>query len=286
MTTRRKFLKTAGIAGAAQGSWAARPLADRIALVREGIARLRDMNDEVVPELARMMGRPVRHGGEIGGVEERAFYMADIAEASLAPSIVEDSPAFERRILREPQGVVLVVSPWNYPYLTAVNTVAPVLIAGNAVLLKGATQTLLAGERLARAFHEAGVPKNVFQNVFLDHATTSSLIASRSFGFVNFTGSVCGGQAIERVAAGTFTGVGLKLGGKDPGYVLEDADVEAAAETLINGAMFNSGQCCCGIKRIYVHRRHYMTPSSTRRGRSSTAMFLATRSTARRRWGR
>ncbi len=259
----RPTLSAAQVAGAietaraAQYSWAARPLSDRIALVRAGVARLRDMNDEAVPELAHMMGRPVRYGGEIGGVEERAFYMADIAEESLSPFVVEDSPAFERRILREPQGVVLVVSPWNYPYLTAINTVAPALIAGNAVLLKGATQTLLAGERLARAFHEAGVPQEVFQNVFLDHQTTSDLIAGRSFGFVNFTGSVGGGQAIERAAAGTFTAVGLELGGKDPGYVLEDADVEAAAETLIDGAMFNSGQCCCGIERIYVHRRHY-----------------------------
>ena len=241
----------------AQPGWAARPLADRVAVVRAGVARLRDMNDETVPELARMMGRPVRYGGEIGGVEERASYMADIAEEALAPFVVEDSPAFERRILREPQGVVLVVSPWNYPYLTAINTVAPALIAGNAVLLKGATQTLLAGERLARAFHEAGVPEDVFQNLYLDHATTSELIARRSFGFVNFTGSVSGGQAIERAAAGTFTGVGLELGGKDPGYVLDDADVDAAVETLIDGAMFNSGQCCCGIERIYVHRRHF-----------------------------
>ncbi|WP_206057392.1 aldehyde dehydrogenase family protein [Nitratireductor sp. XY-223] len=241
----------------AQPGWVARPLADRVALVRAGVARLRDMNDEVVPELARMMGRPVRYGGEIGGVEERASYMADIAEEALAPFVVEDGPAFERRILREPQGVVLVVSPWNYPYLTAINTVAPALIAGNAVLLKGATQTLLAGERLARAFHEAGVPEDVFQNLYLDHQTTSELIARRSFGFVNFTGSVSGGQAIERAAAGTFTGVGLELGGKDPGYVLDDADVDGAAETLIDGAMFNSGQCCCGIERIYVHRRHY-----------------------------
>lgn len=240
-------------ARAAQRAWAARPLDDRIALVRAGVARLRDMNDEAVPELAHMMGRPVRYGGEIGGVEERASYMADIAEEALAPFVVEDSSAFERCILREPQGVVLVVSPWNYPYLTAINTVAPALIAGNAVTLKGATQTLLAGERLVRAFHEAGVPQDIFQNVFLDHATTSDLIARRSFGFVNFTGSVAGGQAIERAAAGTFTGVGLELGGKDPGYVLDDADVDAAAETLIDGAMFNSGQCCCGIERIYVH---------------------------------
>ncbi len=244
-------------ARAAQADWAARPLADRVDLVRKGIARVGEMNDEIVPELARMMGRPVRYGGEFGGFEERGSHMADIAEAALAPIVIESSDAFERRIEREPHGVVLVIAPWNYPWMTAINTVAPALIAGNTVMLKHATQTLLVGERMVRAFVEAGVPADVFQNVFLDHDTTSALIAARSFDFVNFTGSVGGGQAMERAAAGTFTPLGLELGGKDPGYVLEDADPAAAAAGLIDAAMFNSGQCCCGIERIYVHESLY-----------------------------
>jgi len=241
----------------AQGAWAARPLEDRIALVQAGVARLGAMNAEVVPELARMMGRPVRYGGEFGGVKERADHMASIAESALAPREIEASDRFVRRIRREPQGLVLVIAPWNYPYMTAINTVVPALIAGNAVLLKHATQTLLVGERMARAFHEAGVPEEVFQNVFLDHDATAALIAARSFGFVNFTGSVAGGRAVERAAAGTFTALGLELGGKDPGYVMADADLDAAADTLIDGAMFNSGQCCCGIERIYVAAEVY-----------------------------
>lgn len=236
----------------AHSGWAARPIDERIALVRAGVARLGELNDEIVPELAHMMGRPVRYDGEFGGVKERADYMADIAVDALAPIVIEQSDRFERLIRREPHGVVLVVAPWNYPYLTAINTVAPALIAGNAVVLKHASQTLLAGERLVQAFTEAGVPANVLQNVFLDHATTEALIAAGSFGFVNFTGSVGGGRAIERAAAGTFTALGLELGGKDPGYVTNDADLDAAADTLIDGAMFNSGQCCCGIERIYV----------------------------------
>jgi acyl-CoA reductase-like NAD-dependent aldehyde dehydrogenase len=239
-------------AKSAQSDWAARPLTERIDLVQAGVANLGAMNADIVPELAWMMGRPVRYGGEFGGVEERTGYMADIAADTLAPIVAEDSPAFERRIVREPHGVVLVIAPWNYPYLTAINTVAPALIAGNAVVLKHASQTLLVGERMVRAFHEAGVPADVFQNLFLDHETTGELIAARSFGFVNFTGSVGGGQAIERAAAGTFTSLGLELGGKDPGYVMEDADLDAAVATLVDGAMYNSGQCCCGIERIYV----------------------------------
>lgn len=246
-------------ARAGQSAWAARPMSERIELVRAGVDRLGKMNDEVVTELAHMMGRPVRYGGEFGGFNERASYMADIAEEALKPMIVEDSDAFERRILREPLGLVLVVAPWNYPYMTAINTVAPALIAGNMVILKHATQSLLVGERMVRAFNEAGIPEDVFQNVFLDHDVTSALIADNSFDFVNFTGSVGGGQSMERAAAGTFTGVGLELGGKDPGYVMEDANLDAAVDTLIDGAMFNSGQCCCGIERIYVHESLYDT---------------------------
>ena len=246
-------------ARAAQNDWAARPLTERIERVMAGVARIGAMNDEIVPELAHQMGRPIRYGGEFSGFEERAAYMAKIAADALAPKVVEDSAAFHRMIKRVPQGVVLVVAPWNYPFMTAINTIAPALIAGNAVVLKHASQTPLVGERLAQAFHTAGVPEDVFANVFLDHDTTSDLIAARSFGFVNFTGSVAGGQAIERAAAGTFTGLGLELGGKDPGYVCDDADLDAAAETLIDGAMFNSGQCCCGIERIYVAEQHFDT---------------------------
>ncbi len=244
-------------ARAAQVDWAARPLDERVELVRGGVARLGAMNDEIVRELARMMGRPVRFGGEFGGVEERTEHMATIAREALAPMVVADGADFRRVVKREPHGVVLVVAPWNYPYLTAINTVAPALIAGNAVVLKHATQTLLAGERMVRAFTEGGVPADVFQNVFLDHDTTSALIGAGAFGFVNFTGSVAGGQAIERAAAGTFTALGLELGGKDPGYVTDDADLDAAVATLMDAAFYNSGQCCCGIERIYVARERF-----------------------------
>jgi acyl-CoA reductase-like NAD-dependent aldehyde dehydrogenase len=244
-------------ARAAQPAWAARPLADRIALVRAAVAEVGKDTDRMALELAHQMGRPVRYGGEFGGFEERALHMAGIAEAALAPLIIEDSDQFLRKIEREPHGVVFVVAPWNYPYMTAINTVAPALIAGNTVILKHSTQTLQVGERLAEAFYAAGIPRDVFQNVFLDHDTTSALIAARSFDFVNFTGSVGGGRAMERAAAGTFTPVSTELGGKDPGYVRADADLDAAVDGLMDGAMFNSGQCCCGIERIYVHESLY-----------------------------
>jgi len=241
----------------AQSEWSQRSIAERTAVVQAGVAAVGAMNDDIVPELAWQMGRPVRYGGEFGGFEERANYMAEIAERALSPIEVADDAEFRRYIKRVPHGVVLVVAPWNYPYMTAINTVAPALIAGNTVMLKHASQTPLVGERMAQAFQSAGVPQEVFQNVFLDHDTTSSLIAAGSFGFVNFTGSVGGGIAMEKAAAGTFTGLGLELGGKDPGYVMEDADLDAAVDTLVDGAMFNSGQCCCGIERIYVAETLY-----------------------------
>ncbi len=145
-------------ARAAQKDWAARPLADRIALVTAGIAALADQKDRIVEEIAWQMGRPTRYGGEFGGVNERTAYMAAIAEDALAPTIIEASDKFERRIEREPVGVVFVMAPWNYPYLTAINTIVPALIAGNAVILKHASQTLLVGERLAEALHAGWRP--------------------------------------------------------------------------------------------------------------------------------
>ena len=236
----------------AQRKWNMRPIEERIELVKAGVAAIGAMNEEIVPEIAWQMGRPIRYGGEFGGFNERASYMADIAIDALAPIEIENSNNFKRVIKRVPHGLVLVVAPWNYPFMTAINTVAPALIAGNAVMLKHASQTPLVGERLAKAFHSVGIPRDIFQNVFLDHDTTSALISDRAFDFINFTGSVSGGVAMEKAAAGTFTGIGLELGGKDPGYVMEDANLDAAVETLIDGAMFNSGQCCCGIERIYV----------------------------------
>ena len=237
-----------------QKIWVKVPLHERIQLVEAGVNKLEESNDQIINELAWQMGRPISYGGEFNGVHERASYMASIAADALNDITIENSSAFKRIIKRIPHGVVLVIAPWNYPYMTAINTIVPALIAGNSVVLKHASQTPLVGERLVNAFHAAGVPKDVFQNLFLDHQTTSKLISAKSFNFVNFTGSVAGGKAIEVAASGTFTHLGLELGGKDPGYVMEDADIINAVETLIDGSMFNSGQCCCGIERIYVNK--------------------------------
>lgn len=241
----------------AQAGWAALSIAERAKYCSAALAALAAMNDELVPEIAWQMGRPVRYGGENGGVQERGQYMINIAEEALMPLVPEEKDGFRRYVKHVPLGVVMVIAPWNYPYLTAVNTIIPALMAGNTVILKHATQTLLAGERFAKAFEIAGLPKGVFSNVVLGHATTEALLASGTIDHVNFTGSVGGGRAIEKAAAGTFMSIGLELGGKDPAYVLPDVNVEHAVANLVDGAFFNSGQCCCGIERIYVHEAVY-----------------------------
>jgi acyl-CoA reductase-like NAD-dependent aldehyde dehydrogenase len=202
------------------------------------------------------MGRPVSQApGELKrGFHERAMYMCDIAEQSLADIAVPEKPGFKRFIRREPLGVVFVVAPWNYPWLTSVNAVLPALLAGNSVILKMAAQTPLVAERYAEAFKAAGLPQGVFQHLVLDHSQVAKVIGDPRIAFVAFTGSVPGGHAVQQAVAKRFIGTGLELGGKDPGYVRADADLAFAVENLVDGAYFNSGQSCCGVERIYVEK--------------------------------
>ncbi len=245
-------------ARAAQREWAARSVGERAEFCRRAVDAMNAMSDRVITELAWQMGRPVRYGaGELRGFTERASHMIAIAPESLADVQVAEKEGFDRFIARVPLGIVLVVAPWNYPYLTAVNSIIPALLAGNAVILKHATQTMLVGERFQDAFDAAGLPAGLFTNLVLTHDASSALLSSRSVNQVNFTGSVAGGRQIERAAAGTFIGIGLELGGKDPAYVRADANLAHAIENIVDGAFFNSGQSCCGIERVYVDRRVY-----------------------------
>jgi acyl-CoA reductase-like NAD-dependent aldehyde dehydrogenase len=233
-------------------AWRTVPITERKRYILAFLDALVAMNDEIAVELAWQMGRPVRYGGEKGSVEDRVRALIDMAEEALEPYVPPEKPGFRRYIAREPLGVVMVVAPWNYPFLTAVNSVVPGLLAGNAIILKHASQTLLVGERFAEAFRRAGLPKGLFHNLVLSHAQSETLIASGRVDHVAFTGSVSGGRAIEAAAAGTFASTGLELGGKDPAYVRADAKLDHAVENLVDGSFYNSGQSCCGIERIYV----------------------------------
>jgi acyl-CoA reductase-like NAD-dependent aldehyde dehydrogenase len=246
------------VARKAQAEWKRVPVAERARILSKAIDAMLAMREEIAPELAWQMGRPVRYGGgELNGFEERARAMIALAETALAPIVPEPKQGFKRYVAREPVGIVLTVAPWNYPYLTAVNSVVPALMAGNAVILKHAAQTLLVGDRFQQAMDRAGLPKGLFRTLTLSHDDTTRLIGSGTVDQICFTGSVAAGKAIERAAAGTFAGVGLELGGKDPAYVRPDVDLKHAVENVVDGAYFNSGQCCCGIERVYVHADVY-----------------------------
>ena len=240
-------------ARAAQRDWAQVPLEQRCRLILRFLQAMETLHEEIVPELAWQRGRPVRYGGELRSLVERVKGMVELADDALAPVVPEAVAGTRRYVSRVPVGVVLVIAPWNYPFLTAANTIVPALVAGNAVILKHAAQTLLAGERFEQALRTAGLPEGLFANLFLSHGQTGQLLQSGLVDHATFTGSVEGGRVIERAAAGSFTSLTLELGGKDPAYVRADADVAKAAEDLADGAFYNSGQSCCGVERIYVH---------------------------------
>jgi len=242
----------------AQREWRAVPLAQRATLLSSFVDKFVAKRDDIALELTWQMGRPIRYTpGEVRGFEERARTMIALAPQALADIDVGPKDGFRRFIRRDPVGVVLVVAPWNYPYLTAVNSVVPALMAGNSVLLKHAQQTPLCAERFAQAGKEAGLPDGLLQFIHTSHETTAKLIKHDGLAHVAFTGSVPGGRAMEEAAKGRFIGVGLELGGKDPAYVRADANIDHAVENLVDGAFFNSGQSCCGIERIYVHEKLY-----------------------------
>ena len=244
--------RAAAQAREAQRDWAQTPLAERGAVMLRFLAAIEALNPEIVPELAWQMGRPVRYGGELRSLAERVTAMVGIAEEALAPVELPAGDGIRRLVTRVPTGIVLVIAPWNYPYLTAANTIVAALLAGNAVLLKPAAQTMLAGERFAEALATAGLPDGLFANLFLSHEGSALLLGAGLVDHATFTGSVEGGRAIERAAAGSFTTLTLELGGKDPAYVRADADLDAAVESLVDGAFYNSGQSCCAVERIYV----------------------------------
>ena len=245
----------------AQTLWQDVALKTRAELVLRALDIIDQQRSEIALELAWQMGRPVRYGdGEVDGFLQRGRHMVAIAEPSLQNITPAPQDGFERYIERRPLGVVLVVAAWNYPYLIAVNSIVPALMAGNCVVLKHSGQTLLSGERIAAAFQTAARDMDLPQALqdgllaclHLDHGATAKAVADKRIAHVNFTGSVAGGHAIVEAAKGRFIGLGLELGGKDPAYVRQDADLDATAEALVDGSFFNSGQSCCGIERIYV----------------------------------
>lgn len=252
--TDAEVAKAIGSARAAAKTWRSASVSHRAAACEALVDAFVAKADTHAEEICWQMGRPIRYGkGEVAGFEERARHMIAIAEEALADIELPPKEGFTRLIRRDPVGVVFTIAPWNYPYLTAVNSVIPALMAGNAVILKHSHQTPLCAERFVEAGQSAGLPKGLFQFLHLSRTQTTDIIAKPGVDAVAFTGSVAGGVQIERAAAGRFIPVGLELGGKDPAYVRADANLPHAIENVVDGAFFNSGQSCCGIERVYVH---------------------------------
>ncbi len=240
--------------------WSNLSIGERGKYITQFVKYIEDNKADIAKEITWQMGRPLSQSpGEIGGFADRANYMIAIAEESLKSYEVEDGVVSKRWVERVPLGIISVLSPWNYPFLTSVNAIIPALMSGNVVILKHSFQTPLVAEQYAQAAKKAGLPEGVFQILHLSHKNTAEFIGNPNIDGVCFTGSVQGGIAVQSSLNNKFIPCGLELGGKDPAYVRADADLDRSIENLADGSFFNSGQSCCGIERIYVHESLYDT---------------------------
>ncbi|NVI98061.1 aldehyde dehydrogenase family protein [Myxococcus sp. AM009] len=245
-------------ARAASRALRAMSVAERVKRVLRACEVMEKNTEAIARDITRQMGKPLSQArGEVGGMAGRLRHMAAIAEDSLADLVLPPKDGFERRVAKEPLGVVLDLPAWNYPLLTAVNAIAPAVLAGNAVIVKHSPRTPLCGGHFARAFAEAGAPDGAVQAIFLDYPGTEQLVGDARVDHVLFTGSVLGGHKLQAAARERFLHIGLELGGNDPAYVAPDCDFDKAVENIVDGAMYNAGQSCCAVERVYVHRSLY-----------------------------
>jgi acyl-CoA reductase-like NAD-dependent aldehyde dehydrogenase len=244
-----------GRARAAADTLAELNLAERIELCSRFIDRFAANRERIARDVTGQMGKPISQSrGEISTAIDRARCMIELAPQCLADEPLDARGGFERVIQKRPVGVVLDIAAWNYPLLIPVNVVVPAVLAGNAVVLKHSARTPLCAGHFADAFAAAGAPADSVIALVAGHDVTAGVIADRAIDYVAFTGSVEGGVSVSRAAGGRPIDVGLELGGKDPAYVREDADLQSAAAGIAEGAFYNSGQSCCAVERIYVAR--------------------------------
>lgn len=242
-------------------SWRETSLRDRIIIIKKALGLLDKQKDQLAEELTTQMGRPIAYtGSEITTAIKRANYLVKISEETLKDTKGEEEKGFKRFIRKVPVGPVLVIFAWNYPYLILVNSLIPALLAGNTVILKPSPQTPTIAEHVTKIFSEAGLPAGVLQYFHSGSPLiVESLVRDPRIALVCFTGSVAGGLAVQKAASDRIVNVGLELGGKDPAYVREDVDLDWAAAEIIDGSIFNSGQSCCAIERVYVAEKVYDT---------------------------
>ena len=238
--------------------WKNTSIDERIIVINKFIDNLLALKEEISKEICWQIGRPISQcGNELRGFEERSRHMVNIAKTSLENIPARKNDEFDNYIYKSPLGVIFVMAPWNYPVITATNTIVPALLSGNTLVHKHSSQTPRCAELINQAFEGTGLPKGVFQFVHTNHEVCEKIISDPRVAHVVFTGSVRGGQEVKKYIGTRFINVGLELGGKDPAYVKSDADLNHAVENLVDGALFNSGQSCCGIERIYVDQSIY-----------------------------
>ena len=244
-------------ARAAQPGWAATPLAERKACMVRFRALLAERIEPLAHTLTSEMGKPIKQArNEINGLLGRIdFFLEKVESATMSETVMDDGGMTER-IGHDPLGVIANISAWNYPYFVGGNVFVPALLTGNAVLYKPSEFATLTGWHITRLLHEAGIPQDVFIPLIGTGEVGAALLAQKLDG-VFFTGSYATGAKIAATIWPRMIRMQLELGGKDPTYVCEDADVKVAAESLADGAMYNTGQSCCSVERIYVHERVY-----------------------------
>lgn len=243
----------AASARAAQPRWAATAMSERLAAMtrfRQGlVAEL----DTLATTLTQEVGKPISQSrNEINGVLARIDFFIAQTQDSVRDEHVFDEGGMHEQITHVPLGVVVNISAWNYPYLVGCNVIVPALLTGNAVLYKPSEYASLTGLHITRLLHAAGIPADVMQAVVGAGDVGAALLEQRIDGLF-FTGSHATGVRIAQALAPRLVKLQLELGGKDPTYVRADADPKVAAESLADGAMYNTGQSCCSVERIYVH---------------------------------
>jgi len=249
----------AAVAAAEQAfrAWSRTSLDARIAHVREALDRVQQRREEIAREVTLQMGKPLGQArAEVDTLIDRGRQSLAEAPVALADDVLPEKEGFHRRIVHAPLGVVFNIAAWNYPLVIPINVIIPALLAGNAVVIKHSRRTPLTGRALAAAFDHADLP-GLVSDVVISHDKTARLIEDARIAHVCFTGSVEGGRTLYQQAARRLISVGLELGGKDPAYVAEDADLDFAVENIVDGACYNAGQSCCAIERVYVHHALY-----------------------------
>ena len=247
----------AAAARAAQPGWLAVPLLERKACITRFRAGVVAELDTLAGIMTSETGKPIKMSrNELNGLLGRIDFFLKEVDALLQTQTVFDEGGMTEQIQHTPLGLVANISAWNYPWFVGGNVFIPALLTGNAVLYKASEYATLTGLAMARLLHAAGIPKDVFIAVVGAGDVGAALMAQKIDGLF-FTGSYATGAKIAQALGPRMVKLQLELGGKDPTYVCEDANPKTAAESLADGAMYNTGQSCCSVERIYVHEKIY-----------------------------